>query len=57
MKFGDQFKLYKIPEFDEYYLNYDALKFIIEAFVKEKIKKEPVSFNKNSSTRRVTVLK
>ena len=35
--------MYKIPEFDEFYLNYDTLNLIIQEFVAEKIKKTIVN--------------
>ena len=40
MKFGKQFEFYKIPEWSEYYLDYDGIKTVIKFLDKRRLKKK-----------------
>ena len=40
MKFGKQFEYYKIPEWSEYYLDYDGIKTVIKFLDKRRLKKK-----------------
>ena len=35
MKFGQQFKFYKVPEYSDNYLDYDTLKKILKIIIKD----------------------
>ena len=40
MKFGRQFEFYKIPEWSEYYLDYNGIKTVIKFLDKRRLKKK-----------------
>ena len=40
MKFGKQFEFYKIPEWSEYYLDYNGIKTVIKFLDKRRLKKK-----------------